>query len=316
MNNANKTFFCVVLISLAVSTGCRYDRDLQKSAVEKERQTFVAQYKAERDKILNREYSTDTGGMAERCFDLLSLTTNTYNKVLRWRTNQIQTVAEKSRIDAIKRYCDLWISKIDKEYENAAGSYSGIFHGDECVIFYNKAICRFLMSQGEAERWRRIENLTWELHGKRIDFSNGETHAKLPWRLFETNPYFKDFDWVAFIDEESVFSANGADYAIVWFAGAGNLVSDPTTTEERVLVEIKGGEVSRYVGLHNILDPKVTFVGDRNQLTIRATTGYFSKVKFVVDLQKMKIIWQLSLLPSQFDVDGYGKLFADGTINQ
>ena len=137
MNNATKTFFCVVLASLAVSTGCRYDRDLLKSAVEKERLAFVAQYKAERDKIFNREYSTDTEGMAERCSDLLSLTTNTYNKVLRWHLNQVQTEAEKSRIDAIKRYCDLWISKVDKEYENATGSYSGIFHADEWMIFYN-----------------------------------------------------------------------------------------------------------------------------------------------------------------------------------
>ena len=304
-----KKIRALLILALAIVAGCRYDRELPKLAVERERQAFVAQYKAERDNILNREYSIDTAGDAERCIDLLNLTTNTYNKVLRWRTSRAFTAAERSSIDDIKRHCNLWISKVDKEYADAMGSYSGIFHADEWMIFYNKAICRLLMPQGEAERWRRVENLTWTLHGKRIEFSNGSTTAQLPWRLFDPNPYSKDCDWVALIEEESVFSLNGVDYAIVWFAGAGNLVGYPTTTEERVLAEIKDGKVSRYVGLHNILNADVKLSSSRNELIIRASTGLSSNVKFVIDLRTMKIVGRLSLLPSEFESDGYYKKF-------
>jgi len=304
----------LLVVALAVVAGCRYDMDLSESVVEKERQAFIAQYKAERDKVLNRKYTSDTSGDAERCVNLLNLATNTYNKVLRWRTIRALTAAERSSIDAIKRYCDLWISNVDKEYENVTGSYSGIFHGDECMIFYNKAIYRLLMSQGEAERWRRIENLTWTLHGKRIVFSNGSTYAKLPWRFFEPNPYLADFDWVALIDEQSVFSLNGVDYAIVWVAGAGNLVGYPTTTEERVLVEIKGGEVSRYVGLHNVLGPDtVVLPNGQAQLSIQAHDGYWNNVRLVVDLRTMKIVGSLSTLPSDFKRDGYDKKFVSAS---
>ena len=52
----------------------------------------------------------------------------------------------------------------------------------------------------------------------------------------------------------------------------------------------------------------MVLLGDRNQVVIRAADG---EVKFVIDLHKMKIIRQLSLLPSYFDIDGYGEIFTD-----
>lgn len=302
----------------AISSGCRYGDGTSTSSIESEREALVAQYRNERERVLTQDYEPTKFGDIERCVNLLELTTNTYERVLSWRMKMAQSERGKRVANETKRFCARWLSVVDEGYEHADGSYVGIFHADEWMIFYNKAIYRLLMSRSEAERWKRIENTTWSLLGKRIVFSNGCVCAKLPWRLFEPKPYLKEKEWIVLVDEKSVFSANGADYAIVWFASKGNLIGNPTTTEERVFVEIKGNRISRYVGLHNVLDSHVSLSQDNKYATIQAISGYDTEVRFVIDVQTMKIVQSRSMLPPEFERDGYGRKFLAGnaTVGQ
>lgn len=307
-----KRIFAVIIVIVLLSAGCRYDRGFLSLNIEKERQAFATRYKAERENILNREYAGDNHLEREsaQCADLLDLMINTYNNVLRWRTSRSLTAEEKSSVDAIKRECNLWVSKVYKVYEDVTGSYSGIGEYYCLMTFYDMALRRLLMSQVEAERWRRIENLTWEFSGKKIVFSSGIANVKVQCNLFEEPISSWDYyqRWMALIDEEFVFSLNGFDYAIVRFADEEIREGIPTVTKELALVEINDGKVSRCIGLHFISDFEMVLLGDRNQVVIRAADG---EVKFVIDLHKMKIIRQLSLLPSFFDIDGYGEIFTD-----
>ena len=281
------------------------------SSYERERQKLLSEYETRNKVLCSKEYDSDKQGDWEQVNNLFDLSTNMYSKALTWQGKHPHTAEEKTLVAEVNKFLESWIVDIDKKYQNASGSYSGIFNLQERMIFYNKGIYRLLMSPNEKRRWRRVENADWHMQGQLIKFSKGASCASLTWRLFEPSPYLKDYGWQIFIKENSVFSANGFDYAIVWFAGEGNLIGCPTTTEEQVFVEIKEGRIIRYVGLHNIIEPVSLLTNEHNQITIIAETGHFEKVKYVIDIKQMKIIKSQSMLSHDFIRDGYDKLFIE-----
>jgi hypothetical protein len=298
----------IAVLSVALE-GCRYG-NASSSVYENERISFRTEYKATYDKIQNdKKYDSITNGYRDRIGDLQELTQGTYQKVLAWREKWAKTESAKAYVADVKTFCNKWIEHLRAEYNKEIfhGSDGPYLHASELMVFYEKSICRLLMSDEELDRWNRIRNMTWNLHGKTASFRDGNTSVKLPFRIFEPNPFNENLTWFAFIDENSLLSANGSDYALVWLAGDGNFSSCPTSTEEVVLVEIRDGKVSRHIGLHNILNPDISFSGDGNMLLVTAESGYYEDVRYTIDLRSMKIVRAQSSFPSGFLSDGYGR---------
>ena len=301
----------MIVCAAAVLAGCRY-HEMGTSAAERERHALLSEYETERSKVMSgEEYGSSTLGDYERYGSLFDLSTRMYSKASTWQKKYSRTAEEKALVGELNKFLALWMINIDKSYQNESGSYAKVLRLQDRMIFYDKGICRLLMSSDEKRRWRRVENTEWRLRGKLVKFSKGAACASLTWRLFGASSYLKDYGWQMFIEEKSVVSANGVDYAIVRFAGKDNLTGCPTTTEERVLVEIKEGRITRYVGLHNIIGAMLFLANGRDQIVITAETGYFKSVKYVIGTKKMKIIKSKSVLPDDFTADGYDKLFVE-----
>jgi hypothetical protein len=312
--SAKITIFVCVAVVLA-GYGC--DK-MGLSAAERERRKLLSECEAVR-----KGYTSGAlVGDCERCDELFDLSSNLYSKALAWQRKYSCTAEDKALVEELNKYTQAWIADVDRRYQE---SHSLVHNGSsplifvlqedmlERTIFYNKGTYRLLMSPNEKRSWHRIENAEWRMHGKLIKFSNGVACALLDWRLFAPSPFIDDYGWRISIEENSVFHNNDFDYAIVWFAGDGNLIGCPTTTEERAFVEIKQGRIIRWVGLHNIVEPVSLSANEHNQVTITAEIGgsHFEKVKYVIDLKRMKIIKSQSVLSHDFPRDGYDKLFAE-----
>jgi len=296
---------------------------------------LAGEYERKRSELINRHCNWFSNDYRKRFHDICNFERTQYNSLMSWRKSKADSASELTRLHELGKWVDGWVATIGN---NFCADFYGQY--DAHVSIYRMANARLLMSEAESEIWRRIENATGTLAVGSVNFSCGSTKAKLPWRLFEADPSKKVYEWWVFIDPRTMFSYGGRDYAVAWFAGADNMSHDPTTTEEQVLMEIEDGEIKRYVGLHNIqfcngcgddyndVSSIATLRGDwvvssafvmsvnkeHGVVILIAVTGYSEKTSFCIDLCRMKIIGDKSVLSTEFSRDGYADRFVAGTV--
>ena len=284
----------MVLVACVGIGGCRYSA-ISHPRYEKERVKFLSEYKTKYTQIQNDKKYGLGNGYRERINDLFSLSKGTYNKVLSWRENWATTTRERSNVAEVKRYCDKWIKLVNAEFakETYPGSDWGYDLEFEETIFYNKSVFRLLMSDADLCRWHRVRNMTWDFYGKTIAFSDGYTS------IFGTGPYRADAGYrlfnnkaSLFIDEASLFSANGLDYALVWLTADsdGRMIGATRQTEAVFFVEIRNGKVIRQICLY-ILDAVISISDDSKIVVVKSDGELWGDgTEYIIDLSTMKII--------------------------
>lgn len=277
----------MVLVACVGIGGCRYSA-ISHPRYEKERVQLLSEYKTECTKIQNDKKYGSGIGYRERINDLFNLSKGTYNKVLSWRENWATTARERSNVAEVKRYCDKWIKRVKAEFakETYPGSDWGYDLEFEETIFYNKSVFRLLMSDADLCRWHRVRNMTWDFHGKTISFSDGYTS------ILGSDPCGQDDGCRLFIDESSLFSANGLDYVLVWLTPFtdGRLIGPTRQSEEVFLVEVRNGKVIRQIFLC-VLDAVISISDDRKMVVVKSDGELWGDgTEYIIDLSTMKII--------------------------
>lgn len=320
-----KPFHIVAALLASVFCGCRHSNidgckacPGKSDQLQEERE--IALLRTEFEAEFRRFQNYDGTYLPEEWkypIEMWDVVTNLYGKAYSLRIGNSRTEEETARhaarrvrmegnMDLACKYC------ADECEADNTGSASWRRDFGETSYICLEGLRALLLERKKMAVWERIENATGLVGGKQVVFCYGDAHIVLPWRLFDPTPSSEQYEWWVFMEPCSVFSFKGRDYVIVRFAYEKGIAGCPTTTEERVLLEIDNGRISRYVGLHNTNEYESPKLDDRQAtVTIEGRDGYNGEIRFVIDLKDMKIMSADSVLAFGFAQDKYDVVFCD-----
>ena len=253
-----------------------------------------------------KQYELNTIGDMQRVSDYWYYILKSYREI----SDEYVKIRGKDGVE-IRNKLAHWIAAKIEEAEEArrkeedGGSYAGIFALGNKTDLYERVINLLLLNSFDMAKWMRVESAVGEITGVPIAFTNGDAKVVLSWRIFDPKEKKKDFDFASYIEPQNVVSVGDKDYAIVRFPAKGNMEGCPTTTEERMLFEIKNGRITRMVGLHNFHLHKIKIMDNGNVLWITGEDGFSQPEEFFVVLNEMKIDESRSTISEEFHKDGY-----------
>lgn len=276
---------------------------------EDKRLAFLADYETGLEAIELTDYPNNRFGKAAKTRDVYRYTMNAYRKAVDWhRLNHgVEGAALAKRVENSLSGILMKLFKESETKSKASGArYSNTMNLLVRIAEYDKAIRILLASDIETGRWRQLENCRGKLGGYQLEFEGGNANAVMPYRLFQSRPFIDSYEWIASFGPKEVFTFDGEDYVIVRFAYEDNLEGYPATTEERVLMKVRKGEIVDFLPLHNFLPAKRPPKHVEGKLVLEGTDGLSRPLKFTIDLENMKFIRSECKLTLDF-VRDYGK---------